>query len=95
MVGHRYVVNLRITNKHWYPDQGGTEEKAHEWTTERRYDMVCRERGLPACHGMVEALLTEDFGAQGVNGGCGVSWRYVVDGVEYKGEVRLLDGDAE
>ncbi len=93
MVGHRYIVKLRIENKRWYPGQGETEKDAHEWTSEKRYDMVCPDRGLPTCHRMVESLLGEDFGVRGIHDGCGIVWSYVIDEVEYKGEVRLLDGD--
>lgn len=92
MVGHRYIVKLRISSKRWYPDQGGTEKDAHELTCEKRYDMVCPAMGLPACSDMVDTLVVQDYGAQGVNDGCGVVWCYVVDEVNYEGKVRLLSG---
>lgn len=88
-IGYRYLVKFRITTRHWYPGQGGTEKKTSPFTSEGEFDMVCDKRGLPACHEMIEALLVQDHGEQGVHEGCGNSWAYVVDSVEYKGEVRL------
>jgi len=88
-IGYRYQVRLRATCRHWYPGQGGSEEKASPFTSTREYDLVCADRGLPACHAKVEELLTQDLGKPGVADGRGVSWGYVVDEVTFQGEVRL------
>lgn len=89
-IGHHYTVNIRVSVKRWYPDQGGSEEKKDcGFSSDTRYEMICIERGLPACHSMIELLLAQDHGAQGVHEGIGVKWTYVIDKVAYRGEVRL------
>jgi len=87
--GYRYLVRLRVSSQRWYPSQGGSEDKASPTTRTLEYDLICGDRGLPACHAKVEELLTQDYGRPGVHDGVGVKWCYVVDEVSYKGEVRL------
>ena len=88
-IGYRYLVRLRATSRRWYPGQGGSEDKASPTTRSLEYDLVCGDRGLPACHAKVEELLAQDYGMPGVHDGVGVKWCYVVDEVKFGGEVRL------
>lgn len=88
-IGHLYVVQLRITHKTWYPDQKGTEETAHEWTSKTEYPLICLDLGIIHCAQKVEELIIQDHGKLGVHDGIGRAWKYVIDKIVYGGEVRM------
>lgn len=88
-IGHLYVVNLRIAHKTWYPSQDGTKETAHEWTTGIKYTLICLDRGISHCDQKVRELIVQDYGKLGVHDGIGHDWNYLIDKIEYKGEIRM------
>lgn len=88
-IGQRYVVHLKIAHKTWYPDQGGTEDKANEWISEIEYSLVCLDLGILHCSQKVEELITQDYGELGIHDGIGRTWKYLIGKIEYMGEVRM------
>ncbi len=88
-IGYRYIVKYRLSVKHWYPDQGGSLDKAQPLSFDGTFDMICKERDTAVVTQMVDTLITQDHGEQGVNEGRGTHCVRVIDQITYMGTVRL------